>query len=257
MDTQDEIINKIRNIVRLARRAGTDGERTAAENAAQRLAAKHGIALETIEETDSEANAKVFEDAEFHVVPKMEAGYITHILREHFGIVLIQFRAIGDRKARLTWVGTAINVDIAKHVYTVLLRACRKDWGEARTARRKAQKTRIDFRTTSAERHAIVVLRKLSQRSFYDGWFAMIDKKLRENPLRNDLEQFNAEKKAAERKFAEMQKRDNINERKRESPENKTDRLSLELGIAAGSKINLNRPCEANGYEGPYRRIAL
>ena len=48
MDSQDEIIEKIRNIVRLARRAGTDGERVAAEAAAKRLADKHGIALETL-----------------------------------------------------------------------------------------------------------------------------------------------------------------------------------------------------------------
>ena len=255
MNSQDEIIEKIRNIVRLARRAGTDGERVAAENAAKRLADKHGIALETLEETAAEIVTDAFVDDGFKTVPYMELGYITNILREHFGIILIQERR-ADRKTRLTWVGTAINVDIAKHVYVVLLRACRKDWGEVRIAKRNAKATAITSRTTSADRHALVQLRNLSQKSFYDGWFTSIHRKLAANPLRNDLEQFAAEKKAAEKKLQEMKEQKNLMEHKRSSAQNRVDRLSSELGLAAGSRINLNRPCGSDGYGGPVKQIA-
>lgn len=250
----DEIINKIRSIVRLARRAGTDGERVAAENAAKRLADKHGIALETIDVPDADATAKAFKDDGFHNVPATEMGFITHILRKHFGIIVIQARVPGSQKARLTWVGTAINVDIAKHVYTVLLRACRKDWGEARIEKRKARSAVVDWRTPTAERRAIVKLRNLKQMDFYNGWFAMIDKKLTEHPLRNDTEQFEAEKRAAEEKFREIQEKENIAEKKHGKREQ--DATSVALGIAAGSQMNLNRPCESNGYAGPIKQIA-
>ncbi len=256
MNSQDELINKIRNIVRLARRAGTDGERAAAEAAAKRLADKHGIALETLEETAAEIVTDAFVDDGFSTLPTLEAGYITSILREHFGIILIQQRVRGTQKARLTWIGTAINVDIAKHVYVVLLRACRKDWGEVRIAKRNAKATAITSRTTSADRHALVQLRNLSQKSFYDGWYSAIHRKLIENPLRNDIEQYNAEKKAAENKFRQMQEQMNINEERRNRKLDRIDMLSAQIGMACGSKINLNRPCDAGGYTGPVPQIA-
>lgn len=250
----DEIINRIRSIVRLARRAGTDGERVAAENAAKRLADKHGIALDTIEVTDADATAKAFEDESVSTAPSTEMGFITHILRKHFGIIVIQARIPGAQKAKLTWIGTAINVDIAKHVYTVLLRACRKDWGEARIEKRRARDTAIDWRTPYAERRAIVKLRNLKQMDFYNGWFAMIDKKLTENPLRNDTEQFETEKRAAEQKLNEIREKERINEKRHNKRD--YDPTSLALGIAAGSQMNLNRPCESNGYAGPVKQIA-
>lgn len=256
MDSQEELLNKIRNIVRLARRAGTDGERAAAEAAAKRLADKHGIALETLEETAAEVVTDAFVDEGMTTLPALEAGYLTSILREHFGVILIQRRDRGSRKVSLTWVGTAINVDIAKHVYIVLLRACRKDWGEVRIAKRNAKTTRIDPRTPSQMRHALVRLRNLSQKSFYDGWFTSIHRKLAANPLRNDIEQYNAEKKAAEKKLREMQEQMRINEQRRSKRHNRIDALSARLGIACGSKINLNRPCDASGYGGPVKQLA-
>ena len=194
-------------------------------------------------------------DDGFKTVPYMELGYLTPLLREHFGIILIQERR-ADRKVRFTWVGTAINVDIAKHVYVVLLRACRRDWGDARIAKRNAKATKVDYRMSSADRHAIVHLRNLSQKSFYDGWFTSIHRKLAANPLRNDLEQFNAEKKAAENKFKAMQEQSHLKEHKRNSAQNRIDRISAELGLAAGSLINLSRPCDAHGYAGPVPQIA-
>ena len=111
-------------------------------------------------------------------------------------------------------------------------------------------------RTTSADRHALVQLRNLSQNSFYDGWFTSIHLKLIENPLRNDIEQFNAEKKAAEKKLREMQEQMNINEERRNRKLDRIDRLSEQIGMACGSKINLNRPCDAGGYTGPVKQIA-
>ncbi len=250
----DDILNKIRNIVRLARRAGTDGERVAAEAAAKRLADRHGIALETIEATDSEIRSDVFFDDAETAYHGIELGYITAVLREHFGIILIQNRRPGSRRVSLTWVGTAINVDIAKHVYTVLLRACRRDWGEARTIRNKWRKTHTPMLSTYKERMEIVRLRNLNQRSFYDGWFMMVHRKLTENPIRNDIEQFKAEKADAERKFREYKEQRDVRERKKQHASSKVDLKSVALGMEAGMKVNLNRPCEGRAGAAPLLR---
>lgn len=244
---KDSLLEKIKAAVRLARRAATEGEKTAAERAAKRLADKAGIALDELEVTESSVRTDVFDDGDWHTKPGMELGYISAVLRQHFGIILIQGLDPVHRKVRFSWIGTKINVEIAKHVYKVLLREVQKDWREARMMRETARKTPLSLNVDNA--YALMKLRNLNRRAFLDGWFAMIHKKLREHPLRNDLEQFEAEKKSAEEMFKRMQEEHNIAENKAKSTGN-LDRKSMELGIIAANKLNLNRPCEGNGYRG-------
>ena len=78
-----------------------------------------------------------------------------------------------------------------------------------------------------------------------------IDKKLTEHPLRNDRDQFEAEKEAAERKFKEYQsKTDNI--KMRTINRSNKDAESLYRGFRSAEKVNLSRPCEGQAYASPF-----
>ena len=249
-----DLIEKIKAAVRLARRAATEGEKTAAERAAKRLADKAGVSLDELEVTESSTKTDIFDDGSWHTKPGMELGYICAVLRQHFGIILIQGLDPVHRKVKFSWIGTKINVEIAKHVYRVLLREVQKDWREARIMKERAKATPLSLNVDNA--YALMKLRNLNRRAFLDGWFAMVHKKLREHPLRNDLEQFEAEKKSAEEKLRELQEEHNIAEDRRKSTGN-LDRKSLELGILAAQKLNLNRPCDGHGYHGSPTALGL
>ncbi len=74
------------------------------------------------------------------------------------------------------------------------------------------------------------------------GWFARIDEKLMAHPLRNDMAQLEAEKKAAEDLLKRQQ---GINDRYINS--DNSDAESAMKGYAEADKINLSRPCEGRG----------
>ena len=74
------------------------------------------------------------------------------------------------------------------------------------------------------------------------GWFARIDEKLTAHPLRNDMAQLEAEKKAAEDLFKRQQDIKNRSVRRDNS-----DMESAAKGYAEADKVNLSRPCEGRG----------
>jgi hypothetical protein len=240
-DQKDDIIEQLRKVMRLARRAATDGEKQAAEAAAERIAQKHGIDLTTIEATEASAKAEVVVDG-WRTYPGEEILYITSVLRQHFGVVLVQSR--DGRKVRFKWVGTKINIDIAKHVTVILIRFFKRDWENARKARKMAKAlTHTGMAVSKDMLEKYKALAKLSKSSFMDGWFWTIHQKLREHPLRNDREQYEAERKAAEDMLKKMQ---GISDNRSMSDRSKQDRESVIMGYKAAQAVNLNRPCNGS-----------
>lgn len=244
MNQHEEIINKIKAAMRLARRAGTDGEKTAAENAARRLAAKAGVSLEEIEVTDAEIRTEAIKGDKWFVTPGVELGYVSAVLRQHFGVVLMQERF--DRHTRLVWIGTSVNIAVAQYVYKILMRESGKAWREARAAKTRYQHV---YTNHPGRNRQLEALRNLNKRAFLDGWFFEIHRKLTENPLRNDREQFIAEKKSADEFLERLKAERDIQERKGNANGNR-DALSVRLGLEAAEKISLNRPCDGKGYSG-------
>lgn len=239
----DDIMEQLRKVMRLARRAATDGEKQAAEAAAERIAKKHGIDLGTVEVTEAEVKAEFDrgDSNDWQIWPGRETFYVTSVLRQHFGVILVQTRR--GRKVRYEWVGTKINIEIAKHVTVILLRFFKRDWEDAKRLRGMANKLLTGPKSyVREERERLQGYGKLTKGAFMDGWFWTIHQKLREHPLRNDREQFEAERKAAEDLLKRM---DDITEHDR-TPKEVKDRQSVKAGFEAAKKVNLSRPCNGD-----------
>lgn len=223
----DEVIEKIKKIMRLANKAGTDGERVAAEAAAQRLADMHGINLAHLTVTDGETKAVQREGGKAYMRSGVEISYIIHILRKHFGVVVMQNYRIGQATMTLTFFGVNLNIEIAKWVFDVLYRDSRKAWADMRGW-------------------------GLKKKTFMTGWFMQIDRKLTEHPLRNDVEQFKAEKDAAERKYQAFKNDMSNNVKERTTTADRSDKEALYRGYMAAEKVQLNRPCEGRDTPSPF-----
>lgn len=254
-DNTDEVIDKIKRILRLANRAGTDGEANAAKAAAKRLADKSGIRIDDIEAGDSDISTVHVADEKWISANGVEIGYATAVLRRHFGVIVIrQINPLHRSRSRLSWVGTAINIEIAKYVFEILIRESKKAYNDA-TLRNKLSKAFYKYlkKHFSADNLAIVGIKNpaksLDKRSFYTGWYTTIHDKLTRNPIRNDIEQFEAEKRDLERKFKKLQDELGITESNRNR--HKTDDMkAVMMGMDAASKVNLSRPCEGADVHG-------
>ena len=222
------IIAKIKKAMRLAQKAGTEGERVAAERAAHRLAESNGIDISTLKIGDSEAKAVMKDDGDKFRHYGAESGFAYQLIRKHFGVIVMEWRDKNSTSSirRVTFFGVNINIEIAKYVYVILMREFHKDYKEVKGW-------------------------GLNKRSFMTGWFMQIDKKLTNQPLRNDRDQFEAEKEAAERKFKEYQsKTDNI--KMRTVNRSNKDAESLYRGFRSAEKVNLSRPCEGQASASPF-----
>ena len=222
------IIAKIKKAMRLAQKAGTEGERVAAERAAHRLAESNGIDISTLKIGDSEAKAVMKDDGDKLRHYGAESGFAYQLIRKHFGVIVMEWRHKNSTSSirRVTFFGVNINIEIAKYVYVILMREFHKDYREVKGW-------------------------GLDKRSFMTGWFMQIDKKLTDHPLRNDRDQLEAEKEAAERKFKEYQsKTDNIKIRTINS--SNKDAESLYRGLRSAEKVNLSRPCEGQASASPF-----
>ena len=222
------IIAKIKKAIRLAQKAGTEGERVAAERAAHRLAESNGIDISTLKIGDSEAKAVMKDDGDKLRHYGAESGFAYQLIRKHFGVIVMEWRDKNSTSSirRVTFFGVNINIEIAKYVYVILMREFHKDYKEVKGW-------------------------GLDKRSFMTGWFMQIDKKLTDYPLRNDRDQFEAEKEAAERKFKEYQsKTDNI--KMRTINRSNKDAESLYRGFRSAEKVNLSRPCEGQASASPF-----
>lgn len=251
-NSTDAVIEKIKKCMRLARKAGTDGERQAAEAAAKRMADAHWIALDTISVTDADARATFEKGEKTYIRRGVEDGWISTILRDHFGVTVIQHYRTGDYRMRLSFIGCRINIEVAKYVWDILRRESASAWRDA------TKKNLRDLRDT-AEMAGMVIpfgykfKTTLKKASFMAGWFYAINEKLTAHPLRNDRDQFEAEKKAMEQEYERY--KSEVDGGVKETPSrtgNLNDQSAIMAGIAAGKKVNLSRPCEGRETPSPF-----
>lgn len=226
MDSAEAIIEKIKKCLRLANKAGTEGERLAAEAAARRMADANGIDLSEVDARGENVGKAVsVEGDKDYIRYGCEVGFAVNIIRKHFGVVIVQIQ--WKRKSRMQFIffGVNVNIEISKYVYDILIREFHRAFKEAKGW-------------------------GLDKKSFATGWFQKIDMKLTEHPIRNDTVQFQQEKKAAEDKFKEYRSRNRV-----ESKETKTsqkDAEALYRGYMAADSVSLNRPCEGSASASPF-----
>lgn len=213
----DITIEKIKKAVRLANKTTEQGERETALRLARRLAETKGIAFDDIVVEREEASARREEDDDYTRWHGSVSGWAIITLRNHFGVVVMTWKRRCDiGKVRMTWFGSALNIDIARYCYDVLVRECERAWRKVKGM-------------------------GLKKEQFVRGWFYAIDRKLTEHPLRNDAEQFEAERREAERKFKEATENENVKENKIRNAS--ADDNALTMGYQMGKGISLNRPC--------------
>ena len=227
-DTIDDVITRLKKIMRLAKRAGTDGERIAAEAAAKRLADANGIKLETIDYQHETAKDVVMDDERVRYYQGCELGFAVHILVKHFAVhVLFQLNRAG--KGHLIWIGNQLNIGVAQYAWDIITRSCRRHYEHYR-------KTKVGWDGRREKTH---------KEGFMRGWFFVIDQKLTEHPLRNDTEQFEAEKKSSEDTYKRWRERNRVRDTGRSAGQEDTS--SVRAGYLAAQSVNLSRPCESNG----------
>lgn len=218
--SMDKAIAQIKKVLRLARGTSEAGERAAAEATAKRLAERHGIRLDTLDETDDVKNTMTRDETphSFHVEDGMACG----LIRKHFAVVCMVERL--SRTVRYVWFGNALNIDVARHVQHIVTR-------EARRAYR-------DYRRTNP---------RAVRSAYMQGWFAAIDRTLTLNPLRNDIDQMRSESRQAEAAFLEWRREaekggqtvDTVDTSKNQRRPNADE---LVAGLRAGLAVNLSRP---------------
>lgn len=238
----EEVIDKIKRIMRLAQRTSEAGEASAARQKAELLAKKHGISIESLDCHDSDIKTIYDCDTELFTKPGIELGLISAVIHEHFGVVIIQHRFPGKREVKVSWVGTPLNIGIAIHVFNILSREVKHAYDKERFAPKRY--VSIDGKPTLLPAAA----RKVDKTSFLNGWFSAIHKTLSEHPLRNDIDQFEAEKKSAEALFKQMKKDMDIGKGRNLIKNKLINRKDAAAGFIAGKKVHLNRPCEAGDY---------
>lgn len=219
----DAVIEKIKRCARLANKTDQAGERAAAMNAARRLAEANGLALEEIEDEAYADRAVMVDDTGSHRSLGSEFGFICYILEKHFGVIcMLKRRSSRKWSCSYSWFGSVLNIDIARHIQHVLAVSCSREW-------------------KSCEK-----IPGLKRKDFMRGFFWQIDRKLTENPIRNDIE-VKQDIAAARRRLIEYKKEHDVKERN-SAGDGKFDPSSVLAGMNAAKAVNLNRPCEGRGW---------
>ena len=218
--SMDKVIAQIKKVLRLARGTSEAGERAAAEATAKRLAERHGIRLDTLDETEEVKNTMT-RDATPHSF-RVEDGMACGLIRKHFAVVCMVERLC--RTVRYVWFGNPLNIDVARHVQHIVTREARRAYREYRRTNPRAVRA-----------------------AYMQGWFAAIDRTLTLNPLRNDIDQMRSESRQAEAAFLEWRKEaekggqtvDTVDTSKNQRRPNADE---LVAGLRAGLSVNLSRP---------------
>ena len=209
---KDKTIDKIRKLLRLSN-SPNHHEAMAALLKAHELANAAGIAIDGI---DPEKE-RVRISHQRGTVQRMSNArkHCVVTLRMHFGVDVLhsQFGCI--------YVGPDVNIEIAKHVETFLLRVCSREWADFVKINR--------IKNTKAKLHR--------KASFEVGFFIGVRAVLKERPIRNDVSEIRAQVEKYVAQTFVTKSMDIAN--KSGGTVNMHDRYS---GFSAGFKVNLTRP---------------
>lgn len=211
-----EIVERIRKALRLARKAATEGERQAADNAARRMAKSYGIDIAEIEgETaDADGGKAVVIDGKTVNPDAPEIQLAAWILDRHFSIA-IAFEKVRGGKVKVLWFGNRINIGVAQYAWNIMVRESVKSY------------ERME--------------KKPERGLFMRGFFFAIDYLLTVHPLRNDSDLAKAEKDAAKRKLEERKEEQEF-KLKGTGKDGGDDGDAVIKGYKEGAKVRLNRP---------------
>lgn len=137
--SREEIIDKIKKLLRM-KRGGTAGEIENALAMAAKLAREHGINLDSVN-PDDESKAERITHEEFLLklgIPT-EARYAALICLNFFNVQICTHNAVRRLRirAKITFVGTAWDIQIAQYVLVFLQHAFRRAWRERENRRLK------------------------------------------------------------------------------------------------------------------------
>lgn len=165
MDNRDQIIEKVRKILALAERAGTEGEAFAAMNKVQEMFTRHNLELDDIKGSDEESFTHDFKEYEWNAswIRTTCAGiaklYFCHMYYEPHG----------QECQRIFFVGKKVNIITAQYVCDLVIstgkrlaksyaQECYKEFGlnpvSASNNFKKGYATRINVRCQELIREA-------------------------------------------------------------------------------------------------------
>lgn len=244
-DGIDAVLDKIKKMVRLANGTSEQGERDAAMRMAKKMADAHGIALDSVDaDSPGPGQTLMYTDGRRQRFSGCEYGLAVHILKKHFAVQVIMRIEGGGGPGHAIFFGCRINIEVAKYAWDIMLRESRKAWN---AYRRKSSLMRMIERGYRLPGSAARLVRKPDKGAFMSGWFFRIDQKLTENPIRNDIEQFNAERALMERDFQRYCAHNNVKESKGRKA--KQDFSAVMAGMSSAEAVSLNRPCEGRWRE--------
>jgi hypothetical protein len=213
----DEVIAKIRKLLRLGRGSNHAAEAQAAMAKALEIAEGAGLSINDVDMEKEPVKITHERGGARRVTFARRQVFI--LLKSHFSIDVIISSARGA-----TFVGPSVNIAIAKHVETYLLRAS------------SAELKTFLARTPPKQRRTPKQRRRLSE-SFLLGFFNSVDQTLSMRPIRND---------AAEIKIA-IAHYMGQHFTTRTRPSGKIGRIdtgALSDGVRQGRNHSLDRPIE-------------
>lgn len=245
MEPIEKTVEKIRKCLRLAARSAEDGERAAARNRAEALAAAAGLDIAGLSE---DMPCPVEEaDAETHCRTGIEQPLALSLIREHFGVASYFYVRRDGRTQRVAWIGERANIPVARQIYVVATRAARRAWEDrkklARQNELEASELRRRYRALGMKApHFAPDVTKLPhvRKNFMQGFFAALDKTLRAHPLRADRDALVRERSAAERFLTGQTEKGDFG-----SYVSRNGKTSIEAQVAgydAGRRVALSRP---------------
>jgi hypothetical protein len=116
----NEVINKIKKLLRM-KRGGTQNEIENALSLAQKLAARHNLNINSINENEPDKEPITHEDI-LSCRLQCECKYAALIIQQYFDVAPM------IRYGRLTIIGTQTNIAIARYVYNFLIKHFRSEW---------------------------------------------------------------------------------------------------------------------------------
>ena len=210
-DTQ-EIIAKIRKLLRLGHGTNHVAEAQSAIAKAHELAAQAGINIDTISEQDP---IRVTHEAVGLRRVSYERKAVHGVLITHFGVKMVY-----DKGHEVVYIGPEVNIALAKYIEEYLIRAVAAAW-KVYDRERPQGWSKFENRGT--------------KRSFVLGFFDSIHKTLENRPIRNDM---NTLKRAIETYTMALYPK-LITRRHKCSL---SDTNAAMRGKEAGATVSLNRP---------------
>lgn len=210
----ENVVERIRKLLRLGRGTNHDAERDAALAKAAELAAEAGLDIGGI---DADGGGVRVTHERTPLVRRSHARTCVHsILREHFGVTVVS----GWRGC--VYIGPRVNIEIARHIEVFLLREASGGWARHRKGLRRVR---------DAGRR---------RKQWTHGFFCAVATALRARPLRNDAEALRA---AVDRYMAEHF---DVKHRKGWTPPRVSG--AVVAGWDDGKQVNLARPVETAAF---------